>query len=105
MMKFSGWDALEIQGKAKEDIIIYIDGNKGIVEIYEVPIGPVNSHILAEEVTEFCRIRGRKKKHICDRAGEAAEHTLFSIELSFYDRRKKVQSLNKREAHRNSIQK
>ncbi|RPI80730.1 MAG: aldehyde:ferredoxin oxidoreductase, partial [Chloroflexi bacterium] len=25
-LKFAGWDALEIQGKADEDVIIYIDG-------------------------------------------------------------------------------
>ena len=95
LMKFSGWDALEIQGKAKEDIIIYIDGNKGIVEIYEVPIGPVNSHILAEEVTEFFAESEEEKRNISViSAGEAAEHTLFGVlNFSFYDRRKKVQRL------------
>jgi aldehyde:ferredoxin oxidoreductase len=28
-LKFAGWDALEIQGKADEDVIIYIDGDSG----------------------------------------------------------------------------
>ena len=35
LLKFSGWDALEIQGKADKDVIVFIDGNKGIVRIEE----------------------------------------------------------------------
>ena len=30
-LKFSGFDALEIQGKAKEDVILFIDGDTGQV--------------------------------------------------------------------------
>jgi aldehyde:ferredoxin oxidoreductase len=32
-LKFSGWDALEVQGKAEQDCIIFIDGNKGEVTV------------------------------------------------------------------------
>jgi len=32
-LKFSGFDAIEIQGKAKEDVIIVLDGEKGIISI------------------------------------------------------------------------
>jgi aldehyde:ferredoxin oxidoreductase len=28
-LKFAGWDALEIQGKADQDVIIFIDGDNG----------------------------------------------------------------------------
>lgn len=38
LLKFSGWDALEIQGKSDKDIIVYIDGNNGIVTIEEAPL-------------------------------------------------------------------
>jgi len=34
-LKFSGWDLLEIQGKAKQDVIVFIDGNQGKVVIEE----------------------------------------------------------------------
>ena len=30
-LKFAGWDALEIQGKADNDVVIVIDGDKGVV--------------------------------------------------------------------------
>jgi len=36
-LKFAGFDALEIQGKAEKDVIVIIDGNKGIVRIEEAP--------------------------------------------------------------------
>jgi len=95
LMKFSGWDALEIQGKAQRDIIIFIDGNEGIVEIYEAPLESVNSHILAEELTEiFAKSEEDKRNVSIVSAGEAAEHTLFGVlSFSFYDKRKKVQRL------------
>jgi len=50
--KFSGWDAIEIQGKADEEVIVYIDGDKGIVQILTAPDEEVNSHILAERLSE-----------------------------------------------------
>ncbi|MHA1473008.1 MAG: aldehyde ferredoxin oxidoreductase N-terminal domain-containing protein, partial [Promethearchaeota archaeon] len=35
-LKFSGFDAIEIQGKAQKDVIVYIDGVEGVVQIKEV---------------------------------------------------------------------
>ena len=32
-LKFSGFDVIELTGKAEEDVIIVIDGNKGTVSI------------------------------------------------------------------------
>jgi len=95
LMKFSGWDALEIQGKAQKDIVILIDGNKGIVEIYEAPLESLNSHVLAEELTEIFAESEEDKRNISIvSAGEAAEHTLIGVlNFSFYDNRKKVQRL------------
>ena len=37
LMKFSGFDALEIQGKAERDVILVIDGQKGVITIEEAP--------------------------------------------------------------------
>ncbi|HPG73591.1 MAG TPA: aldehyde ferredoxin oxidoreductase N-terminal domain-containing protein, partial [Bacteroidales bacterium] len=52
-MKFAGFDALEIQGKAEKDVIIYIDGVNHIIEIYEDPGFSNDSHLLGEELTEY----------------------------------------------------
>ena len=45
-LKFSGFDALEIQGKAREDVILVIDGEKGKVSIETAPLEETNSHLL-----------------------------------------------------------
>jgi hypothetical protein len=37
-LKFSGFDALELQGKADNDIIVFIDGINHRVEIFEAQI-------------------------------------------------------------------
>ena len=37
LLKFSGWDAIEIQGKAQKDVIVFIDGNQGRITIEEAP--------------------------------------------------------------------
>ena len=50
-LKFSGFDALEIQGKAEKDVILVIDGTKGTVCIEEAPEEAQDSHILAEQLT------------------------------------------------------
>lgn len=95
LMKFSGWDALEIQGKADKDVVIFIDGNKGIITIKEAPLESVDSHILSEELMEvFAENEDEKRFISVIGAGSAAEHTLIGVlNFSFYDKRKKVQRL------------
>ena len=52
--KFSGWDAIEVQGKASEEVIVHIDGDEGYVRIYTAPDEEINSHIIAERlIAEF----------------------------------------------------
>ncbi|MEW5826595.1 MAG: aldehyde ferredoxin oxidoreductase C-terminal domain-containing protein [Candidatus Bipolaricaulota bacterium] len=47
-LKFSGWDALEVQGKADEDVVVFIDGVRGVVEIYACPKTDVNTHVFSD---------------------------------------------------------
>ena len=92
-LKFSGFDALEIQGKAEKDVIIYIDGKNHTVEIFEDPGFSTDSHILAEELTEFYAENEKDAKNIgIVSTGAAAEHSLIGmINFTFYDpKRKKV---------------
>ena len=46
-LKFSGWDALEVQGIAERDVIIMIDGDAGRVTVEDAPLEELNSHLLA----------------------------------------------------------
>jgi len=92
-LKFSGFDALELQGKADSDVIIFIDGINHKVELFEAPAEAVNSHLLAEQLTELFADNDNEKKNIgVVSAGSAAEHSLIGmLNFSFYDsKRKKV---------------
>jgi len=89
--KFSGFDALEIQGKAKEDVIVYINGNDGTIRIFEAPDEEVNSHILAEQMTEMFADNDIEKQHISTvSAGRGSEHVWIGcLNFSYYDKRRK----------------
>jgi aldehyde:ferredoxin oxidoreductase len=92
-LKFSGFDAIEIQGKASKDVIVFIDGINHKVEIFEAPDEAIDSHVLAEQLTELFAENDNEKKNIgVVSAGTAADHSLIGmLNFSFYDsKRKKV---------------
>jgi aldehyde:ferredoxin oxidoreductase len=92
-MKFSGFDALEIQGKAKNDVIVYIDGVEGRIEIFEAPLEALDSWNLPEQLTEMFAKDDSDKKNIgIVSTGPAADHTLIGmLNFTFYDsKRKKI---------------
>lgn len=92
-LKFSGYDAIELQGKAEKDIMIFIDGVNHEVEIFEAPLEPMDSHELAEILTEMYAEDEKDKKNIAVvSTGAAAGHSLIGmLNFSFYDpKRKKV---------------
>jgi aldehyde:ferredoxin oxidoreductase len=92
-LKFSGFDALELQGKATRDVIIYLDGINHKVEIFEAPAEAADSHLLGEQLTDIFAENDSEKKNIgVVSTGTAAEHSLIGmLNFSFYDnKRKKV---------------
>jgi aldehyde:ferredoxin oxidoreductase len=93
--KFSGWDALEIHGKANEEVIVFIDGDKGVVRILTAPDEEVNSHILAERlIGEFADGPDKYQFVSVVSSGRGAEHVPIScLNFSFWDKRRKVARL------------
>jgi aldehyde:ferredoxin oxidoreductase len=92
-LKFSGFDALELQGKAEKDVIVYIDGINHNIKIFEAPGEAIDSHLLADQLTEIFADNDNEKKNIgVVSAGSAADHSLIGmLNFSFYDsKRKKV---------------
>ncbi len=92
LLKFSGWDALELQGKAEKDVIVFIDGNEGTIRIEETPIFEKDGHVLGEMLTEMYAESEEDKRNISVvTAGSAGEHTLIGLlNFTFYDVRRKV---------------
>lgn len=92
-LKFSGFDALELQGKTDRDVIIYIDGVNHKIQILEAPLEPIDSHTLTETLHEMYSDDEKDKKNVAVvSSGEAADHSLIGmLNFSFYDpKRKKV---------------
>ncbi len=92
-LKFSGFDALELQGKAEKDLIIFIDAKNSKVEIFEDPGLAKDSHILAEELSEIFADDEKDYKNIgIVSMGAAAENSLIGmVNFTFYDpKRKKI---------------
>ncbi|MCD4792822.1 MAG: hypothetical protein K8R54_06300 [Bacteroidales bacterium] len=90
-MKFSGFDAFELQGKAEKDVIIFIDGVNHKVQICEAPGEAGDSHILAHQLTEMYADDEKDRRNIAVvSAGDAADNSLIGmLNFSFFDVRRK----------------
>ena len=89
-LKFAGWDAIEIKGKSKTDVIIYIDGDNGEVSIQKADLDIYDTHILSRQLTErFAKNQGQMKGVSVVSAGKAADHSpLCGLNISYYDPRR-----------------
>ncbi len=90
-MKFAGFDALEIQGKAERDVIIFLDGDAGKVYIEEAPLEAADTHILIEQLVEiYGGTTAQQKLPISTvTTGSAADHSRIAcLNFTFYDVRR-----------------
>jgi len=87
LLKFAGWDAIEIRGKAERDVIVYIDGNKGYVTIEEAPEEAIDTHLAVEQFTNMYADSEEDKRNIAVvSSGSAADNTLIGmLNFSFFD--------------------
>ena len=90
--KFAGFDAVEIQGKSEKEIIVFIDGVNGKVEIMEAPEEPIDSHVLGEVLHEMFSDDEKDRKNVSVvSAGSAADHTLIGmLNFTFWDPKRKL---------------
>ena len=94
-LKFTGFDALSVVGKATDEVIVFIDGDNQRITIERAPLESVDSHVLAEELTEMYADSEDDKRNVAVvSAGRGAEHTRMGVlNFSFYDWRRKVPRL------------
>ncbi len=92
-LKYSGFDALEIQGKAEKDVVIFIDGKNHIIQIKESESELEYSHLLTQELTEkYATEPSEKEKQMVSvvSTGPAAKHSKWGmLNFSFYSRKRK----------------
>jgi aldehyde:ferredoxin oxidoreductase len=93
LLKFAGWDAVEVQGIAHQEVIVFVDGDEGRVQILAAPEESVNTHLIAEEmVAVFGGTKPQDKQGVTSvSSGLGAEHTRMGcLNFSFYDVRREV---------------
>ncbi len=88
-LKFSGFDAIEIQGKTKNEVLIYIDGIEGLIQIVEVKDSDglsEYSHELAQQLTEkYAKSDAEKRQISVVTSGPAAKHSKWGmLNFSWY---------------------
>ncbi len=82
-LKFAGFDALEIQGKAEKEVIIYIDGVQNLIQIHEItPSDDFSqySHELTQELTKkFGEVDGNLSQISVVSSGPAAKYSRWGV--------------------------
>lgn len=91
-LKFCGFDALMVTGKASEDVILVIDGVRNKAFLETAPKESIDSHLLCEELTEMYSDSELDKRNIAVVAsGQGAEHARMGVlNFSFYDWRRRA---------------
>lgn len=86
-LKFAGWDAVEIQGKSKQEVVIVIDGEEGVVRIEEAPLDAIDTHIINRQLTELYAGNEHEMRGVSViSAGQAADHVpMCGLNISYYD--------------------
>jgi len=92
LLKFAGWDALEIQGKAEKDVIVVIDGVEERVTIEEADDVPVNTHLVGHWlIDQMAETEEDRYFMSAVSAGTGAENTRMGcLNFSLYDRKRQA---------------
>jgi aldehyde:ferredoxin oxidoreductase len=90
LLKFSGFDALELQGKAEDDVVLFIDGQKGLLRFESIPGAPADSHVLAEVLTDLYAESPEDRVNVSVvSSGAAARNSLIGmLNFSWFDQRR-----------------
>jgi len=93
-LKFAGWDAIEVQGKASTNVVVFIDGPAGIVQLLECPESEINTHVLSEKLLRtFADSEEPADLAAISTvtAGAGADHTRWGcLNFSFFDRKREA---------------
>jgi len=93
-LKFAGWDALEVQGKADKDVIVLVDAGREVVQLLESSEKDVNTHVLSDRLTHAFADSQEPRDLVAVStvsAGDGAEHTRIGcLNFSFFDMKRKA---------------
>ena len=89
-LKFAGFDALEIRGKTKQNLIVYIDGIDQNIEMLHCEGGPQDAYGLTAALTDHFS-QGNPRQISVVSTGPGARHTRMGcLNFSWYDPKRKL---------------
>ena len=89
-LKFAGWDALEVQGKAEKEVMVFIDGDQGKVQIEEASQLPTETYSIVDILAKKYGADSQQSISVVS-SGPGAEHTLLGcLNFSWYDMALKI---------------
>jgi aldehyde:ferredoxin oxidoreductase len=84
-LKFAGWDAIEVQGKPEKEVVVFIDGDKGRVQVHDAANLPSETHLIVEAMVQKFGEENPLSISVVS-AGPGAENTLIGcLNVSWYD--------------------
>ena len=87
-LKFSGFDAMEIQGKTEKPTVIFIDGINRQIQILEVTGLPEEAHEISALLTNHFG-QGKPRNISVVSTGPGAKHSLIGcLNFSWYDQKR-----------------
>ncbi len=89
-LKYAGWDALEIQGKANSEVVIFIDSDTNKVQILDASLLPSETHLLVDILAK--KLADNKPQSISVvSSGPGAQNTRFGcLNFSWFDAGRKI---------------
>lgn len=88
-LKFSGFDALEIQGKTSNNVVIFIDGVDQKIQLFESTGLPDDAYELSATLTEYFAA-GKPRSISVVSTGPGAKNTLIGcLNFTWYDVKRK----------------
>ena len=89
-LKFAGWDALEVQGKAQSEVVIVIDGDEHKVQIEDASYLPSQTDFIVDALAKKYAFSKPRSISVVS-SGPGAEHTYFGcLNFSWYDMGRKI---------------
>ncbi|MHA2263945.1 MAG: aldehyde ferredoxin oxidoreductase family protein [Candidatus Thorarchaeota archaeon] len=87
-LKFSGFDAMEIQGRAENDVYIFIDGDEGTIQILDGGDLPDDAYDITRVLTERHTAKGGRDISVVS-AGPGADHAWMGcLNFSWWDNKR-----------------
>jgi aldehyde:ferredoxin oxidoreductase len=88
-LKFTGFDALQVQGKSENEIILFIDGINQQISIYNSEGLPDDAYALSRILTDHFS-RGKPRSISVVSTGSGAMHSRFGcLNVTWYDPKRK----------------